>query len=97
MRLPICLFYLSLLMPLYGLADTMIAQDQAVDGRTASMFADGVEQTTDTPTLTAVINGFRPYGYLDHAGRPVGLGVDILDAIARRADFEVRYIVRDNV
>ncbi|MEO0428095.1 MAG: transporter substrate-binding domain-containing protein [Pseudomonadota bacterium] len=97
MRLPICLFCLTLHVPLYGHADTMIAQDQAVDGRIAGMFADGVEQTTDSPTLTAVINGFRPYGYLDHAGRPVGLGVDILDAIARRADFEVRYIVRDNV
>ncbi|MEM9762884.1 MAG: transporter substrate-binding domain-containing protein [Pseudomonadota bacterium] len=47
--------------------------------------------------LRAVINNFRPYGYLDEAGRPTGLGVDILDAIARRADFEVDYTARANV
>ncbi|MEO1531562.1 MAG: transporter substrate-binding domain-containing protein [Pseudomonadota bacterium] len=47
--------------------------------------------------LRAVINNFRPYGYLDEAGRPTGMGVDILDAIARRAGFEVEYTVRANV
>lgn len=55
------------------------------------------DEVADRKRIVAVINDFRPYGYRDHEGEAVGLGVDILNVIARRANLEVSYIARRSV
>ncbi|MEM7527172.1 MAG: transporter substrate-binding domain-containing protein [Pseudomonadota bacterium] len=55
------------------------------------------ERAAETREITVVLNNFRPYGYMDEKGDYVGFGVDIIEAIAERAGFELRYVEATSV